>query len=140
MKRYVFSEIVASLLSLGLSTGSAVGIDSVSTSKWLISAGSAVGGTLGFVLGMVVIFCVSHWPDYRQGRRVLGRDIRTITHANMHGVLAMYAFRIPFQYLLLHVGVHTAVAAFVAQACSGGIAVAVRYYHSRRANLFAAHH
>ena len=140
MKRYVFSEVVASLLSLGLSTGAAVLVDQVSANKWLISTGSALGGTLGFILGMLVVFCLTHCQDYRNGRRRLGRDIRTITKANIHGVLAMYAFRIPFQYVLLYVGLSAAIAAVIAQACSGLIAVGVRYYHNRRSNLFHTHH
>lgn len=136
MKRYVFSEIVASLLSLVMSTGAAILVEYLYRCKWLISIGSAVGGTVGFILGMLAIFSLTHVHEYRHGRRHLQRDLCTITRANTHGVLAMYAFRIPFQYLLLRFGVATALAAVIAQAGSGFIAVVVRYYHSRKANLF----
>lgn len=44
------------------------------------------------------------------------------------------------QYLLLWCGLGAAGAAMIAQASSGLVAVAVRYYHSRKAQLFHPQH
>lgn len=135
--KYYFSEIAASLIALVTSTASAVITDRLTGYDIVISVVSAVGGTAGFVTGSLLIFAILHIPEYKAKKRNLAYDMKSIAKANMHGILAMYAFRIPFQYFLQKIGVSPAYAACVSQFLSGLIATAIRVYHNYKAKVFA---
>ena len=134
--KYYTSEILASLLALIGSAGSAYLLDKVTTSDILISAASAVCGTAGFIFGIAAIYAVLHIRHYRKAQRSFTTDMKSIFRSNLHGIAAMYAVRIPFQWLLQHYGLNPAIAATIAQAFSGLIATAVRAHHNYKANIF----
>ncbi len=134
--KYYASEILASLVALGASAGSAWLLDRVTTSNGLISAGSALAGTAGFIVGMAAVYAVLHIRRYCIGQRCFSADMKSILKANLHGIAAMYAVRIPFQWVVQAHWFTPPVAATVAQALSGVIATAVRAYHNYRANIF----
>lgn len=135
--KYYFSEIAASLIAIVCSTASAVITDRLSDYDIVISVISAVGGTIGFVIGSLLIFAILHIPEYRAKKRSLLYDMKSIAKANLHGILAMYAFRIPFQYFLQKIGITPGYAACISQFLSGLIATAVRIYHNYKAKIFA---
>jgi hypothetical protein len=134
--KYYCSELIASLLALLLSVSAAVLTDRISDSDALISVVSALGGTAGFLGGIAGLYALLHIRAYRSRQRHFGSDIRAMTRATLHGVLAMYAFRIPCQFALQKVGVAPALAALVSQGLSGLVATAVRARHNYRANIF----
>lgn len=134
--KYYSSEIIASLLALVLSVAAAVMMDKVTDSDAAISIVSAIGGTLGFLTGTSGIYALLHIRQYRRRERNLLRDMKSIFTANIRGILAMYAFRIPCQYILQKLGLTPAVSAIIAQGLSGLIATAVRVHHNYRKNIF----
>jgi len=134
--KYYSSEIVASLLALVLSVTSAVLMDKTTNSDALISVVSALGGTLGFLTGTLGIYAVLHIRQYCRKQRHLARDMRSIFMANIRGIVGMYAFRIPCQYILQKLGVAPAFSATIAQFASGLIATAIRVHHNYKANIF----
>lgn len=136
-RKYYFSEIAASLIAVVCSTSSAVISDRLTEYDIVISAVSAVGGTAGFVIGSLSIFAILHIPEYKAKQRNLFYDMKSIAKANLHGILAMYAFRIPFQYFLQKIGITPGYAACISQFLSGLIATAVRIYHNYKAKIFA---
>jgi len=136
-RKYYLSEIAASLTALVTSTASAVIADRITGYDIVISVVSAVGGTAGFVIGALLIFAILHIPEYKAKKRNFVYDMKSIAKANLHGILAMYAFRIPFQYFLQKIGITPAYAACVSQFLSGLIATAVRIYHNYKAKVFA---
>ncbi len=135
--KYYFSEITASLVALVTSTASAVITDGLTGYDIVISVVSAVGGTAGFVISALAIFAILHIPEYKSKKRNLVYDMKSIAKANLHGIIAMYAFRIPFQYFLQKGGIAPAYAACVSQFISGLIATAVRIHHNYKAKVFA---
>jgi hypothetical protein len=135
--KYYFSEILASFAALVTSTVSAVIADRLTDYDIIISVVSAVGGTAGFVIGALVIFAILHIPEYKAKKRNFVYDMKSIAKANIHGIIAMYAFRIPFQYILQKKGITPAYAACISQFLSGLIATAVRIYHNYKAKVFA---
>ncbi|MBN2314725.1 MAG: hypothetical protein JXM79_12410 [Sedimentisphaerales bacterium] len=135
--KYYASEILASLFALVGSAGSAYLLDKVTRSDILISAVSAVSGTAGFVVGLGLIYAILHIRHYRDGRRSFAADMKAIFKSNLHGVAAMYAVRIPFQFVLQRYWLSPPVAATIAQAFSGVVATAVRAYHNYKADIFA---
>ena len=135
-KKYYSSEIIASLLALVLSVTSAVLIDNITDSDALISIVSALGGTLGFFTGTLGIYTVLHIRQYRRKERNFTRDMKSIVTANIYGILAMYIFRIPCQYILQKLGIIPAFSATIAQFLSGLIGTAVRVYRNYKANIF----
>lgn len=135
--KYYFSEIAASFAALVTSTASAVITDRLTGYDIVISAVSAVGGTAGFVIGALLFFAMLHIPEYKSKKRNLVYDMKSIAKANLHGIVAMYAFRIPFQYFLQKCGITPAYAACISQFLSGLIATAVRIYHNYKAKVFA---
>jgi hypothetical protein len=135
--KYYFSEIAASFAALVTSTASAVICDKLTGYDIVISVVSAVGGTAGFVAGSLLFFAILHIPEYKAKKRNPGYDMKSIAKANLHGILAMYAFRIPFQYFLQKQGIAPAYAALISQFLSGLIATAVRIYHNYKAKVFA---
>jgi hypothetical protein len=138
--KYYTSEILASLLAVVGSAGSAYLLDKVTASDILISAVSAVSGTVGFVVGLGLIYAVLHIRHYRNGQRSFVADMKSIFRANLHGVAAMYTVRIPFQFVLQRYWLSPPVAATIAQAVSGLIATGVRTYHNYKADIFAESH
>ena len=136
-RKYYFSEIAASFVALITSTASAVITDRFTDYDMVISVVSAVGGTAGFVIGALFIFAILHIPEYKAKKRNLVYDMKSIAKANLHGIIAMYAFRIPFQYFLQKKGITPAYAACISQFLSGLIATAVRIYHNYKAKVFA---
>ncbi len=134
--KYYVSEILASLLALVASAGSAWLLDRVTSSDALISIGSALAGTAGFILGTAIIYAVLHIRRYRIGERSFSTDMKSILKANVHGIIAMYAVRIPFQWVVQRYWLSPPIAATLAQALSGLIATAVRAYHNYKANIF----
>lgn len=134
--KYYSSEILASLLALVLSVASAVLMDRLTSSDAAISVVSAVGGTLGFFAGTMSIYALLHVRQYRRRQRRLSHDMRSIFSANARGILAMYAFRIPCQYILQKLGLAPALAAVIAQGLSGLIATAVRIHHNYKRKIF----
>ncbi|HEX42534.1 MAG TPA: hypothetical protein ENN81_10825 [Phycisphaerales bacterium] len=134
--KYYASEILASLVALVASAGSAWLLDRVTASNGLISAGSAIAGTAGFIIGMAAIYAVLHIRRYYIGQRCFAADMKSILKANLRGIAAMYAVRIPFQWVVQAHWLSPPVAATVAQALSGAIATAVRAYYNYRANIF----
>jgi len=136
--KYYASEILASLVALGASAGSAWLLDRVTESNGLISAGSALAGTAGFILGMAAIYAALHIGRYCVGQRCFATDMKSIHGGESPGIAAMYAVRIPFQWVIQAHWLSPPVAATVAQALSGGIATAVRAYYNYRANIFGA--
>ncbi|MHC4692773.1 MAG: hypothetical protein ACYS67_08525 [Planctomycetota bacterium] len=135
-KKYYTSEIIASLLALVLSVTSAVLMDKITDSDALISIVSALGGTLGFFTGTLGIYTLLHIRQYRRKERHFIRDMKSIVTANIYGILAMYAFRIPCQYILQKMGIIPAFSATIAQFLSGLIGTAVRVYRNYKANIF----
>ncbi len=135
--KYYTSEILASLLAVVGSAGSAYLLDKVTASDILISVVSAVSGTVGFVVGLGLIYAVLHIRHYCSGQRSFAADMKSILRASLHGVATMYAIRIPFQFVLQQYWLSPPVAATIAQAFSGLIATAVRAYHNYKADIFA---
>jgi len=135
-KKYYSSEIIASVLALVLSVASAVMMDKITASDALISVVSALGGTLGFLTGTSGIYAFLHISQYRSKERNFVRDMRSIFTANMRGIFAMYAFRIPCQYILQKFWLSPAVSAVIAQGLSGLIATAVRVHHNYKKKIF----
>jgi len=134
-KKYIFTELGASLIALAASTASAVISEKLTDYDIVISIVSAVGGTTGFVIGFLIIFALLNIRQYIRKNRSFGSDMKNIFRANLHGVLAMYAFRIPFQYILQKFDVTPAYAACISQFLSGLIATAVRFYHNYKAKI-----
>jgi hypothetical protein len=89
------------------------------------------------VLTAIFIYSILHIHQYKTKERNFKRDLKIITFSNIHGIWAMYAFRIPFQYILLHAGVSAAISAVIAQAASGLIATGVRMYLNYKNKIFA---
>ncbi len=137
-RKYYASEILASLLALVASAGSAYLMDLITDSDALISVVSALGGTTGFVVGTAGIYAVLHLRQYLRGERTFRADVKNILRANLHGILAMYVVRIPLQFCLQKWWLSPPVAATVAQAASGFIATAVRAHHNYKADIFGA--
>ena len=135
-KKYFSSEIIASLLALVLSVTSAVLMDKITDSDALISIVSALGGTLGFLAGTSCIYTLLHIRQYRRKERHFIRDMKSILTANIYGIVVMYAFRIPCQYILQKMGIIPAFSATIAQFLSGLIGTAVRVYRNYKANIF----
>ena len=135
--KYYLSEIAASLVALLTSTVSAVITDKLTDYDIVISVVSAVGGTAGFVAGSLLFYAILHIPEYKAKKRNLFYDMKSIARSNLHGIIAMYAFRIPFQYFLQKGGIAPAYAACVSQFLSGLIATAVRIYHNYKAKVFS---
>lgn len=135
-KKYFSSEIIASLLALVLSVTSAVMMDKITDSDALICIVSALGGTLGFLAGTSCIYTLLHIRQYRRKERHLTRDMKSMLTANMYGIVVMYAFRIPCQYILQKMGIIPAFSATIAQFLSGLIGTAVRVYHNYKTNIF----
>ena len=135
--KYYASEILASLLALVGSASSAYLLDKVTHSDILISAVSAISGTAGFIVGLGLIYAILHIRHYRNGKRCFTSDMKAIFKANLHGIVAMYAVRIPFQFVLQRYWLSPPVAATIAQAFSGLVATAVRAYHNYKADIFA---
>lgn len=135
-KKYYASEIIASLLALVLSVACAVLMDKVTASDGLISVVSALGGTLGFLMGTSGIYALLHISQYWGKQRDLVHDMRSIFTANVRGIFAMYAFRIPCQYILQKFWLNPAVSAVIAQGLSGLIATAVRVHHNYKKKVF----
>jgi hypothetical protein len=135
-KKYFSSEIIASLLALVLSVTSAVMMDKITDSDALICIVSALGGTLGFLAGTSCIYTLLHIRQYRRKERHFTRDMKSMLTANMYGILVMYAFRIPCQYILQKMGIIPAFSATIAQFLSGLIGTAVRVYRNYKANIF----
>lgn len=137
-KKYYSSEIIASLLALVLSVTSAVLIDKITDSDALISVVSALGGTLGFFAGTLGIYTLLHIRQYRRKERHFTHDMKSIVTSNIYGIVAMYAFRIPCQYVLQKMGIIPAFSATIAQFLSGLIGTAVRVYRNYKANIFGS--
>ncbi|MGB2809156.1 MAG: hypothetical protein WBC22_15545 [Sedimentisphaerales bacterium] len=135
-KKYFSSEIIASLLALVLSVTSAVMMDKITDSDALICIVSALGGTLGFLAGTSCIYTLLHIRQYRRKERHFTRDMKSMLMANMYGIVVMYAFRIPCQYILQKMGIIPAFSATIAQFLSGLIGTAVRVYRNYKANIF----
>ncbi len=135
-KKYYSSEIIASLLALVLSVTSAVLMDKITDSDALICIVSALGGTFGFLAATLGIYTLLHIRQYRRKERHFTRDMKSILTANMYGIAAMYAFRIPCQYILQKLGIIPAFSATIAQFLSGLIGTAVRVYRNYKANIF----
>gem|GEM_PF-1943074 len=135
-RKYYAAEVIASLLALVLSVASAVLMDRITDSDAAISIVSALGGTLGFFTGTMGLYALLHVRQYRRAERCFARDIKSILSANIRGILAMYAFRIPCQYILQKLAVSPAVAAVIAQGASALIATAVRMHHNYRSQIF----
>ena len=134
--KYYSSEIIASLLALVLSVTAAVLMDKVTDSDAAISVVSALGGTLGFLAGTSGIYALLHIWQYRRRERNFPRDMKSIFTANIRGIFAMYAFRIPCQYILQKLGLTPALSAIIAQGLSGLIATAVRVHHNYKKKIF----
>jgi hypothetical protein len=99
---------------------------------------SAVGGTTGFLAGLVGLYALSHIRVYLKGLRSFPADVASLTHATLRGALAMYAFRIPCQFLLQRLGVTPALAALVSQGLAGVVATVIRARHNYRASIFGS--
>ena len=137
-KMFVFiAQILASILAIAGSAGSAYLLDKATKSDVLISVASAVSGTAAFTVGLGLIYAVLHVRHYRSGQRSFAADMKSILRANLHGVAAMYVVRIPFQFVLQRYWLSPPIAATIAQAFSGLIATAVRAYHNYKAAIFA---
>ena len=136
--KYYGAETAASLLAAVLSVYAAVLIDRVSNSHVIISVISAIGGTTGFFLGLVGIYTLSHVRLYRNRERDFTSDLRTLSNATFRGVLAMYAFRIPCQIILQHLGVAPALAALIAQGLAGLLATTIRARYNYKSNIFGS--
>lgn len=134
--KYYSSEIIASLLALVLSVAAAVLMDKVTDSDAAISVVSALGGTLGFLAGTLGIYALLHIRQYRRRERIFPRDMKSIFTANIRGIFAMYAFRIPCQYILQKLGLTPALSAIIAQGLSGLIATAIRVHHNYKKKIF----
>ena len=134
--KYYSSEIIASLLALVLSVAAAVLMDTITDSDAAISVVSAIGGTLGFLAGTSGIYALLHTRQYLRRKRNFNHDMKSIFSANIRGILAMYAFRIPCQYILQKLGLTPAVSAIIAQGLSGLIATAVRLHHNYKKKIF----
>jgi len=138
--KYYSSEILASLLAVVLSAACAVLMDKLTDSDAAISIVSALGGTMGFLAGTSGIYAMLHIRQYRRGERNFIGDMRSILSANIRGILAMYVFRIPCQYILQKFGVTPAVAAVISQCLSGLIATVFRIHHNYKKGVFGFCH
>lgn len=134
--KYYSSEIIASLLALVLSVTAAVLMDKITDSDAAISVVSAIGGTMGFLSATSGIYALLHIRQYCRKERSFSHDMKSMFTANIRGILAMYAFRIPCQYILQKVGLTPALAAIISQGLSGLIATAVRLHHNYKKNIF----
>ena len=110
--------------------------DRLFDSDVLISVVSAVGGTIGLLIGSGGTYALLHFRAYRCGSRHFLSDMVAMTRAALRGVIAMYALRIPCQFLLQRNGIAPPLAAVIAQALSGIVAGAVRCYHNYHAQIF----
>ena len=111
-------------------------MDKITDSDALICIVSALGGTLGFLAATLGIYTLLHIRQYRRKERHFTRDMKSILTANMYGIAAMYAFRIPCQYVLQKLGIIPAFSATIAQFLSGLIGTAVRVYRNYKMNIF----
>jgi purine-cytosine permease-like protein len=134
--KYYSSELVAYVAAIICSTLSAVLADIYSSSDVFISSVSALGGTVGFLVGALTTYCLLHLSDYYANRRNFKKDIRIITKSHLRGIFATYLFRIPFQFMLQKFGMAPAVAAPIAQVVAGQIGSAVRIYSNYKKKLF----
>jgi hypothetical protein len=111
-------------------------MDKITDSDALISIVSAVGGTFGFFAGTLGTYTLLHIRQYRRKERHFTRDMKSIVTANIYGIVVMYTFRIPCQYILQKLGIIPAFSATIAQFFSGLIGTAVRVYRNYKANIF----
>ncbi len=119
---------------------SALITDRHTDSDLLITLVSTLGGTAGFLSMALGLYLLLHLKEYANGNRNCKQDTSSIMKSYFDGLIATYAFRIPFQFLLQKLGVAPTVAAPVAQVVSGQIGNVVRIYRNYQRNIFAVQH
>lgn len=116
---------------------SALITDRHTDSDFIITLVSTLGGTAGFLSMSLGLYLLLHVKEYAKGERNCRQDTSSILKSYFDGLIATYAFRIPFQFLLQKLGVAPTIAAPVAQVVSGQIGNVVRIYRNYQRNIFA---
>ena len=134
--KYWISEGASIFTALAGSTLTAILMDKVCDYDSLISAVSALGGTVGFLSGTMGVYAGLHAGEYKRGEREFGKDMKDIFKSNIEGIVITYVMRFPIQYGLQKAGVYPGIAAPVAHVLGGIVGGAVRIIRNYQRNIF----
>ncbi len=135
-RKYIYSELIAYASAMTATAVSANFTEQHTHSDLLISVVSAIIGSCGFLSAALVSYILLNIPEYIGAIRTPGYDVSVILRSYFKGLLATYAFRIPFQFFIQKIGMPPTAAAPFAQVISGQVGNIIRIYFNYRARIF----